>query len=119
MGDSYEGISPPFLLIAVAVVAAIALALVLPAQAQNRITVGANCWPRTIIVEHLAEKFNETVVSRGIIKRGNGVLEVLAGKNGSWTALISMPNGISCMVATGRAWENVPAAPKKLKGVSL
>ena len=31
-------------------------------------------------------------------------MEVVASANGSWTALISMPNGMSCLLAAGEGW---------------
>ena len=34
-----------------------------------------------------------------------GVLEVLSSEKGSWTILVTMPNGVSCMLATGQSWE--------------
>ena len=35
------------------------------------------------------------------------VLEVFASKKGSWTFLITMPNGLTCVVASGQSWETL------------
>ena len=98
-----------FWLIATALVA---LSFAAPAQAQQRV-----CVPRSVLVERLSEKYGETTVSRGITNAG-AVLEILASEGGAWTVLVSLPNGISCLIAMGRAWENIPRV-KKMKGISL
>jgi hypothetical protein len=34
---------------------------------------------------------------------------VFASKSGeTWTVTVTMPNGISCMVATGQDWQDLP-----------
>tara|TARA_Y100000031_G_C8177535_1_gene364822 strand:+ start:176 stop:370 length:195 start_codon:yes stop_codon:yes gene_type:complete len=38
------------------------------------------------------------------------VLEVLASKGGTWTILVTQPNGTSCVVATGEAWQGLTPA---------
>ena len=35
------------------------------------------------------------------------VLEVLASNKGSWTIILTKPDGMSCVVASGEAWEQV------------
>ncbi|MDP7547755.1 MAG: hypothetical protein QGF20_10715 [Alphaproteobacteria bacterium] len=35
------------------------------------------------------------------------VVEVLASESGSWTIILTKPNGASCVVATGQAWETI------------
>lgn len=62
------------------------------------------CAKRTDAVTHLASKYEEAPVAIGIANNG-GVLEVLSSDKGSWTILVTMPNGVSCMLATGQSWE--------------
>lgn len=62
------------------------------------------CAKRTDAVTHLASKYEEAPVAIGIANNG-GVLEVLSSEKGSWTILVTMPNGVSCMLATGQSWE--------------
>lgn len=64
------------------------------------------CAKRTDAVSHLATKYEEAPVAMGIANNG-GVLEVLSSEKGSWTILVTMPNGVSCMLATGQSWEAV------------
>ncbi len=44
----------------------------------------------------------------GLTDKG-AVLEVFASQNGSWTFLITMPNGLTCVVASGQSWETLAA----------
>ena len=62
---------------------------------------GAQCAPRDNVVTHLAEKYGET--RRGIGLAGQGtVMEVYAADaTGTWTILMTMPNGTACMIASG------------------
>lgn len=84
------------------ILTAIAFALV-PAQAAP-----ANCAPREIIVARLAGKYGETQQSIGVT--GDGALVEMWGANGgSWTIIVSLPNGLSCYVTSGEGFQVVPA----------
>ena len=39
------------------------------------------------------------------------VLELYASPNGSWTAILTLPSGKSCVVASGEAWTTLPPMP--------
>jgi len=65
------------------------------------------CTERAKFVDQLAVNYAENTVGLGLVNNGN-VLEILVSKNGTWTILITKPTGISCVVATGEAWERVP-----------
>lgn len=59
------------------------------------------CWPREQVLEFLSEKHGERPVMQGLANN-NHVLEVLASPGGeSWTIMITRPDGISCLQATG------------------
>ena len=74
------------------------------------------CTKRSDIISHLAQKYSETPAAIGLANNG-GVLEVLVAPKGkSWTIIITMPNGIACMVAAGENWETLPEAIKILPG---
>ena len=93
--------------------AAAALALPMAASAQ-----GQNCGARTAVVDRLADKYGESRQSIGMAPKGR-VVEVFASQEtGTWTILVTMPNGVSCLMAAGKAWEGVAeAAPRDGKGV--
>ena len=71
-------------------------------QAQTR-----QCGARTAVLETLGQTYGET--RRGIGLAGQGaVVELYAStETGSWTVLVTMANGMSCLVASGEGWEAV------------
>ncbi len=74
---------------------------------QNAHAQGANCAERAMIVERLQSKFGETRQSMGL-GRNNAIVEVFASQStGTWTILVTLPNGMSCLVASGESWEQL------------
>lgn len=70
-----------------------------PVQAQQQ-----SCANRADFLKHLSTNFKEAPVAMGLTANG-GVLEVIASKDGSWTIIVTMPNGPTCGVASGQSWE--------------
>jgi hypothetical protein len=65
------------------------------------------CAPRAAVVERLAESYGETRQSVGIASN-NAMIEVFASADtGSWTILVTVPTGISCLLASGMSFEAV------------
>ncbi|NQV85143.1 MAG: hypothetical protein HQ494_15135 [Rhodospirillales bacterium] len=65
------------------------------------------CAERTSVLTTLGGKYAEKTVSMGMA--GNGtVVEVLSSKDGTWTILMTAPNGVSCLLAAGDHWQRVP-----------
>ena len=93
------------LIIAVALAALTLPAVFQPAAAQQRQT----CKPREEIVEILGEKYQESRRAYALASPQQ-MLELFAAESGSWTALITRPDGISCIVAAGTAWTEVDEA---------
>lgn len=83
------------------------LAITAPqAEAEER----KRCAERASVVQRLTERYGETLRSIGL-HQNTGVLEVYASeKTHSWTILVTMPNGMSCLLAAGHLWEG-DAAP--------
>lgn len=76
-----------------------------PAMAQGR-----NCAPRDMVVKRLAEKYGESRQSIGMGQQG-AVMETFAsGETGSWTITVTTPNGMTCLVASGQAYETLAEA---------
>lgn len=74
------------------------------AQAQGQ----AVCEKRGEVMSHLQQKYSEAPVALGLANNG-GIVEVLTDKGGkTWTIVITMPNGLSCLVAAGENWEKIP-----------
>ncbi len=71
---------------------------------------GASCANRDMIVERLETKYGESRQSAGL-NQNNGMVEVFAStETGTWTILVTMPNGMSCLMAAGKAWQGMAAA---------
>jgi hypothetical protein len=64
----------------------------------------ASCGERREIVTSLEQRFEETPVGIGLMQPGR-VLELLVSESGSWTLLVTMPNGRSCIISAGEHWE--------------
>jgi hypothetical protein len=74
--------------------------LCFPAWAQ-----GAACVKRSDLVKHLESQYREQPRFHGMTDNGS-LLEVFTSPDGgTWTVTVSIPNGISCMVASGQQWD--------------
>ncbi len=86
--------------------AAIYLAATTDVAAQN----ARNCAPRAAVIERLAEGYGETRQSVGL-GSNNAVVEVFASsETGSWTITVTVPGGLTCLVASGQSFEVVAEA---------
>lgn len=70
----------------------------------------AVCKQRSEIIKILDRKFSEKQAAYGL-QSDRRVLEVYASANGSWTAILTLPSGRSCVVASGEAWTQLPPIP--------
>lgn len=70
------------------------------------------CGNRADFLKALDEKYNESVKSLAVAGQVN-LVEVFTSKAGTWTILVTTPDGISCMIAAGNSWEDLPP---KLEG---
>ncbi len=67
------------------------------------------CGPRAIILGHLQSNYAESPAAIGLTLTDN-VMEVLTSPAGTWTIVIKMPDGTTCMIAAGTDWETIPVA---------
>ena len=85
----------------------------LPLRADGVSTERAPCAPRRELLDLLAAGTAQTPVARGLAKAGGlvartSIVEVLATEDGTiWTALLTAPNGVSCVLAGGEAWQSL------------
>jgi hypothetical protein len=71
------------------------------AQAQSQ------CGPRAGVVAQLADQFGETRRSMGLAANTT-VMEVYANdETGTWTIALTMPDGVTCLVAAGQSFETL------------
>ncbi|MFY0680984.1 MAG: hypothetical protein JXR13_10455 [Thalassovita sp.] len=68
------------------------------------------CGPRDVVVAALSADYGETRQSIGL-GSNNMVLEVFASlASGSWTVTMTTPDGLTCLVASGQAFETLVEA---------
>ena len=81
---------------------AVATLLAMPANAMSPV-----CGDRIKVLDSLSAKYAEEPVAVGVTANG-GVIEVLKAPDGkTWTILFTSPNGASCLVASGEAWQEL------------
>lgn len=84
-----------------ALIAAALALLALPAAAQQ-----SPCIPYPDMVAALAEDYDEHAAGVGL--SGPRRLEIFAASDGeTWTAVIVLPDGLACIVASGSGWKMI------------
>jgi len=74
-----------------------------PAAAQT----APQCGAREAVLDRLATKYDERPVSIGVTATGS-LLEILASPAGTWTIIVTVPGGPTCLVSSGDGWHNSP-----------
>lgn len=76
-----------------------------PVAAQTR-----NCAPRKVVIERLAEKYGESRQAIGIGQQGMVMETFASAESGSWTITVTMPTGMTCLMASGQSFEALAEA---------
>lgn len=85
--------------------AMIAMVFVLmPAPAHSQVFCGAN---ERAIKDELERRYGETVINMGIDKTNRLVLIYVSQKTRTWTIVQVDPMGLTCIIASGKSWENI------------
>lgn len=80
-----------------------------PAHAQ------AVCGEREEVLTKLFRSYSEKPSAIGMSNNG-GIVEILTSPQGeTWTIIVTMPNGVSCVIAAGENWETY----KPIRGTGL
>jgi hypothetical protein len=67
------------------------------------------CADRNALLTSLSREYAEAPKELGLANNGT-VFELLTTRDGrTWTMLMTKPDGTSCVIAAGEAWESVPA----------
>jgi len=81
------------------------------AQGSPGLRAGMACGTRDAVVAKLGEKYGE-------VRRGGGlagptaIFEIWASEaTGTWTILMTTPNGLTCVMAVGDAWQDDAGEP--------
>ncbi len=86
---------------------AIILALVLLLGVQSSASAQSVCASHAEVMTQLGSAYSEAQVAIGLASNG-GVVEVFSTDDGAtWTIVMTMPTGMSCVVAAGEAWEQI------------
>lgn len=72
------------------------------------IPVESVCAERAALLSSLHREYSEAPKGVGLASNGS-VMELLTSTDGkTWTLLMTQPNGTSCVVAAGEAWDSLP-----------
>lgn len=86
--------------------AAVVLLASSPAVAQQ-----APCLPDVATLAGLlAKQYGERLTAAGVESGGNLVQVYANTESGTWTIVVSIPNGPTCIVASGESWASEPVA---------
>ena len=69
------------------------------------------CGPHDTVALLLNRNYSETVESIGLTT-GGSLLEIYVSPAGTWTAVLTTPNGPSCLVEAGTNWRTGPKPPE-------
>ncbi len=69
----------------------------------------AVCSKREKFTSFLAKKYNEVPKAMGLVSN-SGMMEVYVSKQGTWSILMTAPNGITCLIAAGNNWQGLKFA---------
>ena len=72
------------------------------------------CGNHKDVVAFLGKKYKETRIGMGLINAGQ-MMELYISAEGTWTMLITRPDGLSCFGPVGKNWMHIKAKSAKAK----
>jgi len=84
----------------------LAILMIVPTATEAQV----GCVQRDELVRFLAEKYNEKQTAVGLEAAGgkSRMVEIfVSSTTGSFTILLSYPNGLSCVAASGEGWRQI------------
>ncbi|BAQ67891.1 hypothetical protein NHU_00723 [Rhodovulum sulfidophilum] len=79
-------------------------------QRQNQ-AIGRQCGPRDGILDQLRNRYGESRQAMGLAGN-NAVVEIFANtRTGTWTVTGTFANGLTCLIASGEAYDPVSEPP--------
>jgi hypothetical protein len=64
------------------------------------------CGTRETLLKQLDKEYQEAPIGIGLASNG-AVVELLTSNGGTWTLMVTRPNGMTCLIGTGEAWQPV------------
>ncbi|MCW1919686.1 hypothetical protein NX862_13060 [Rhodobacter sp. KR11] len=72
------------------------------------------CAPHDTIAGALSDQYGESAHAMGLAEDSTVMELYAAPQTGTWTLTVTMPNGVTCLVATGKNFETIQ--PTQVKG---
>lgn len=92
-------------------IALAALAVLVTIASSTASAQGVPCGPSQALTARLAGEYGEAVTGGGIDAAGR-LLRIFANaETGTWTAVVTSPEGLSCIVSSGENWANERPEP--------
>ncbi len=70
------------------------------------------CAERGVVTGHLRDRYGETRTGAGVAASG-ALIELFVAPTGTWTLIVSRPDGQSCIVSHGDGWDSPPRLGKR------
>lgn len=67
------------------------------------------CAERNNVIDTLDTQYKESPRAIGLVSK-EAVLEIFVSETGTWTVVVTDPAGVSCVLAAGQSWEEIPLA---------
>ncbi len=93
----------------IAVIGSIALSALTTSSATAQ-AIDAFCGDHTEVTSRLGKTYGEARAGFGLLDDGR-MVEIFTSRQGTWSLLISVPSGVTCLVASGEAWQIPPVVP--------
>lgn len=85
---------------------AVVVAFILLLVASSDVRGQSVCGAREALLKQLAKEYQEAPIGVGLASNG-AVVELLVSTGGTWTLMVTRPNGTTCLIGTGEAWQAV------------
>lgn len=70
---------------------------------------GGFCGTTRAVAEALKQA-GEVMIGQGVSQSRGSIVQVWASRDGGWTLIAALPDGRSCLLASGSSWESSPSA---------
>ena len=90
----------------IAVIGSIALSALTTSSATAQ-AIDAFCGDHTEITSRLGKTYGESRAGLGLLDDGR-MVEIFTSRRGTWSMLVTAPGGVTCLVASGEAWQIPP-----------
>lgn len=67
------------------------------------------CINRDALVDALKKDSGEFLAGQGLVRGGKRMVELYASTSGSWSVVMTRPDGVSCMISMGTDWSRIGA----------